>query len=294
VVDLNFMDMLHARWDKGMFVCVGLDSDERKIPDSFDGRSASGRMIAFNESRVKATCERACAYKLNMAFYERLHSVGLQALEYSIRNIRRIAPDVPVILDAKRGDIGNSTECYAEALEWGDAVTVPPYMGWESLKPLLDQKNKGVFVLCRTSNPGAGEFQDLPVLIPRDEAVAAGAIREDQELGSEFVAVPLYVKVAINVAAKWNYNSNCGVVAGVSPTAIEELVHIRKLVGDMPILMPGIGAQGGDLEAAVKAGASKQRQGMLVNNSREIIFADNPGAASLKMHNDITAALAAA
>jgi orotidine-5'-phosphate decarboxylase len=288
----NFMELLQARWDEGKFVCVGLDSDDSKIPEAVESKALSGRIIAFNQAIVDATMDIGCAYKPNVAFYEKHGSAGWQALDYTIRHLRRVAPEVPVIIDYKRGDIGTTNHGYVASgfkLLDADAVTVHPYLGAEAMKPFLDQKDKGIIVLCRTSNPGAGEFQDQEVTLNY-----YADSDEDQK-------APLYQLVAVNVANPrlWNYNGNCCVVVGATYPA--ELAQVRKIVGDMPILIPGIGAQGGDLEATVKAGANSRGQGMIINNSRGIIFASSGAdfaeaarAAALKMHNDINAVLAAA
>jgi len=172
-------------------------------------------------------------------------------LANTIKFIHQVAPEVPVILDAKRADIGNTNKGYVQAAfeELGvDAITVHPYLGKEALQPFLNRGDKGVFVLVRTSNPGAGEFQDLQVN-----------------------GEPLYQIVARQVATEWNKNNNCGVVVGA--TYPEELLLIRQVVGDMPILIPGIGAQGGDVEKTVRAGKDSRGRGMIINSSRGIIFA---------------------
>jgi orotidine-5'-phosphate decarboxylase len=280
------MDLLQARWDEGKFVCVGLDSDQSKMPEWIMPPEA--RQLVFNKAIVDATKDLVCAYKPNSAFYEALGADGLWALDATIAYINQEAPDIPVILDYKRGDIGNTNNGYVEAAKAADAVTVHPYLGMEAMKPFLEQKNKGAIVLCRTSNPGAGELQDLRV-----------------ELGAhadtcEVFYGPLYQRVAMHVSnpRTWNYNGNCAVVVGA--TYPEELAEVRKIVGDMPILIPGIGAQGGDLETTVKAGVNSNGQGMIINSSRGIIFAsmeknfaEAARAATQKMHDDITAVLAA-
>lgn len=302
----NFMQLLQARWDQDKFVCVGLDSDTShpKFPPHLLERFTPPQaLLRFNIAIVDATHHLVCAYKPNSAFYEMHGEGGLWALGETIHHINRFAPDVPVILDAKRGDIGNTNDGYVAATKAADAVTVHPYLGMEAMKPFLDQKDKGIIVLCRTSNPGAGEFQDLICDVYEDGKVLH-ACPEDA-LGMESLGVgiikqtPLYQVVAQNVANSWNYNGNCAVVVGA--TYPEELVKVRKIVGDMPILLPGIGAQGGDLEATVKAGANSRDQGMIINNSRGIIFAssgedfaEDAGRATQEMHDNITAVLAAA
>ena len=253
----NFNNMLEAQWAKSNFVCVGLDSELEKIPESVrqrgngPGISIANTIVAFNRAIVEATKDLVCAYKPNSAFYEAHGDEGFAALKRTIMDIHAIAPDVPVILDAKRADIGNTNRGYADAafdFLQADAVTVHPYLGQEALQPFLDQSDKGIIVLCRTSNPGAGEFQDLSVN-----------------------GEPLYRFVARRVASEWNKNGNCALVVGA--TALHELAHVRKIVGDMPILIPGIGAQGGDVEQTVKAGKDSRGKGMIINSSRGIIFA---------------------
>jgi len=261
----NFRELLEARWASGRFVCVGLDSEFSKIPVSAHQSgnecevSVANTIVAFNRAIVEATHDFACAFKPNLAFYAAHGEEGLAALCRTIADIRAIAPGVPVILDAKFGDIGNTNTGYVqEAFDFlhADAVTVHPYLGAEALKPFLDRADKGIIVLCRTSNPGAGEFQDL--LVP-----VAGTARR----------VPLYQHVAYRVAAEWNRNGNCALVVGA--TYPRELAAVRGIVDDMPILIPGIGAQGGDVEATVKAGMDSRGTGMIVNSSRGIIFASN-------------------
>ncbi|HZZ99749.1 MAG TPA: orotidine-5'-phosphate decarboxylase [Candidatus Paceibacterota bacterium] len=253
--------MIEERWSQGKFVCVGLDSDFDKIPESAHVARpvdlavqriiVSETIAEFNHSIVEATKDIVCAYKPNTAFYEAYGAEGIAALHRTITDIHAIAPDVPVILDAKRGDIGNTNKGYVKfTFDYlhADAVTVHPYLGIESLEPFLAKKDKGVFVLCRTSNPGAREFQD-----------------------SSVYGEPLYRFVAGCVANRWNKNGNCGLVVGA--TYPEELNEIRGVAGDLPILIPGIGAQGGDLEKTVKAGRDSRGQGMIINSSRGIIFA---------------------
>lgn len=252
MAERSFMDLLRARWALGKFVCVGLDSEAEKLPEiskefSFD------KVAQFNMHIIDATKNFVCAYKPNFAFYASNGEIGLISLRRTIAYIREYASWVPVILDVKWADIGNTNLGYVKmAFEYldADAVTVHPYLGQEALKPFLDLPDKGVIVLCRTSNPGAGEFQDLVV----------------DNHGTKF-----YQTVAYRVANYWNKNNNCAVVAGA--TYPGELAEIRKIVGNMPILIPGIGAQGGDVEATVKAGQDSSGQGMIINSSRGIIFA---------------------
>ncbi|MBI2031135.1 MAG: orotidine-5'-phosphate decarboxylase [Candidatus Levybacteria bacterium] len=210
-----------------------------------------------NEQIIDATCDLVCAYKPNIAFYEAQGTQGLEALSVTIDYIRDTCPDVPVILDAKRADIGNTNLGYVEAAfdHYGaDAVTVHPYLGKEALKPFLDRKDKGIIVLVKTSNPGADEFQDLFVSRFTDVSTTR-----------------MYEYVAKRVSKHWNENGNVGVVVGA--TYPHHLEYVRKIVGDMPILIPGIGAQGGEVEETVKAGMDNRGWGMIINSSRGIIFA---------------------
>lgn len=288
----NFKRMLEERWSQGKFVCVGLDSDFAKIPKSAHVREArdkyttflvfSKTIIGFNYAIVEATKDLVCAYKLNLAFYEAYGTEGIDILEETISDIRNLAPKVPVILDAKFGDTFNTNKGYVKfAFDHlrADAVTVHPYMGGESLEPFFVRKNNGIFVLCRTSNPGAGEFQDRNVEVRSyDEAKRLkidSAISWYMNGGgvgdSQVPTIPLWSYVAHSVAHAWNKNGNCGLVVGA--TFPDKLGRVRKIVGDMPILIPGIGAQGGDLEKTVKAGKDSRGQGMIINSSRGIVFA---------------------
>jgi len=262
----NFMELLKARWAESKFVCVGLDSEFDKIPKSAHQSgnecdvSIANTIVEFNRRIVEATKDLVCAYKPNSAFYEAYGSEGINALWRTIADIRFIAPEVPVILDYKRGDIGNTNTGYVKAafnFMGADAVTVHPYLGAEALNPFLAQADKGVIVLCRTSNPGAGEFQDMDV---SGDMVPGGYM-------------PFYKYVAHRVSQYWNKNNNCAVVVGA--TYPSELHEVRQTVGDLPILIPGIGAQGGDLERTVAAGKNSKNQGMIINSSRGIIFASS-------------------
>ena len=278
----NFRDLLEARWERGCFVCVGLDPVWERLPPVVKARaeataeatrSAAARAtVDFCTAIVAATHDFAGAFKPNAAFFEALGADGAWAVERVMAQIRDIAPGLPIIYDAKRGDIGSSNEGYVENTFdrlGADAVTVHPYLGQEALRPFLERADKGVIVLCRTSNPGGGEFQDLPV-------------------GGR----PLYQAVAERVASHWNGHGNCSVVVGA--TYPEELLEVRRIIGDMPILIPGIGAQGGDLAATVAAGRDSRGRGMMISASRSIIFAASDasfaGAAraeTMKLHDDI-------
>jgi len=275
----NFMQMLQKKHTEGKFVCVGLDSDYQKIPESLKRLGVEEAIVKFNQAIINETGGIVCAYKPNIAFYEAYGNEGFSALQRTIRYIHRTC-DVPVILDAKRADIGNTNEGYVREifdLLDADAVTVHPYLGKEAIMPFLGRKDKGIFTLCLTSNPGAHEFQKLPV-------DGTGIIE------------PLYQYVARRVANDWNKNGNCGLVVGA--TYPEELQRVRMIVGDMPILIPGVGAQGGDVAKTVAAGKDSEGGGMIINSSRGIIFAssgdDFAKAAwreTLKLHREIVRAL---
>jgi orotidine-5'-phosphate decarboxylase len=265
--------MLESQWSHGNFVCVGLDSEFGKIPESAR-RSGSGcdvsttnTIVAFNRAIVEATMDLVCAYKPNAAFYEAHSTKGIAALQRTIADIHAIAPNVPVILDAKRADIGNTNVGYVDAVFGfldADAITVHPYLGAEALQPFLARSEKGVIVLCKTSNPGAGEFQDLEIRPPEWTQAL-------QSMFGNKMVLPLYQYVAHRVASEWNKNGNCALVVGA--TYPDELCEVRKIAGNMPILIPGIGAQGGDVEKTVTAGKDSRGQGMIINSSRGIIFA---------------------
>jgi len=243
-------------------VCVGLDVDPELMPFA-DVRK-------FNRAIVDATKDLVCAYKPNIAFYEALGLEGLEALRDTVAYIRKVAPDVVLLCDAKRGDIDSTSAKYAEAMfdYWGfDAVTVNGYLGEDSLLPFFRYAEKGVFVLCRTSNRGAYEFQDIIISPPASEGVAG-------DIGHN---MPLYEWVALR-SAEWNTNGNLGLVMGA--TSPDQLRTVRRRCPGMPILIPGIGAQGGELEAAVKNGIARCADGqatspnVLINSARGIIYAD--------------------
>lgn len=273
----NFNELLRQRWQEGKFLCVGLDSLHSRLPFCVrSGRHKEENILAFNKAIITATKDYVCAYKPNFAFYAAEGDAGLCALRFTAGLIQTLAPGVPIILDAKRADIGHTNQGYVtEAFDvyGADALTVNPYLGQEALKPFLDRPDKGIIVLCRTSNPGAGEFQDLVV-------------------GGK----PLYQVVAQQVASEWNTNDNCSLVVGA--TAPAELAAVRSLVGDMPLLIPGIGKQGGDLAKTVMAGKTPSGKGMMINSSRGIIFASDgedyaevAGQKAKELNNKIVALL---
>lgn len=249
-------ELLAAHFAAGRHLAVGLDTSPERIPASVaPGASPAERVVEFNRAIVAATAELAAAYKPNAAFYEALGEDGFGALEETIATIRERAPGAAVILDAKRADIGSTNAGYvAAAFErlGADAITVHPYLGGEALAPFLERAEKLVFVLARTSNPGAGELQDI----------------EDRD------GVPLYRRVARAVARDWNAAGNCGLVVGA--TYPEELRAIRAdIPTTMPILVPGVGAQGGDVAAVVTANHEAGSDAYLIAASRSIIYASD-------------------
>jgi orotidine-5'-phosphate decarboxylase len=243
---LNFRDKITAASDKNQsLLCVGLDPDLEKIPAA--SKNDPAVLFAFNRVIIEATKDFVCAYKPNMAFYEQYGLPGLEALLKTISFIQSLK--IPVILDGKRGDIGNTSAAYARsAFEFfkADAVTVAPYMGYDSLSPFLEYKDKGVFVLCLTSNAGSADFQTV------------------------HPEKPLY-KIVAEKVRQWNKYGNCGLVVGA--TKPEELKDLRKIAPDLPFLIPGVGTQGGDLETCVKTGG----ENIIINASRSIIYAAEPG-----------------
>lgn len=271
-----FVEMLRRRWETtGSLVCVGLDPELERIPASANVTRISmtpvegpvhgpdteieRRLIAFTQAIVRATADLVCAYKPNSAFYEQYGVAGMRALKWLIAYIHGRYPDIPVILDAKRGDIGSTSAAYARyAYDYldADAVTLHPYLGRDALEPFLERAERGAFILCRTSNPGGGEFQDLRV-----------AMADGEESG------PLYQRVARSVADGWNGRGNCALVVGA--TYPDELRTVRDIVGDMPILVPGVGAQGGDVESVVRAGRDSRGQGLIISLSRSVLYASS-------------------
>ena len=228
-------------------LCIGLDLDRKKVPTAY-ATSIKG-LYDFAMKIIDATADLVCAYKPNLAFFEELGPEGFSLLE---KIVTKIPDGVQVILDGKLGDIGNTASHYAAAMfEHFDAdwVTVNPYMGYDSIRPFLEYKDKGAFVLCLTSNPGSRDFQFLHVLNK-----------------------PIYMYVAEKVAY-WDKEQNLGLVVGA--THPEQLVEIRKASGDVPILIPGVGAQGGSLEQAIIGGTDNFKKPALINVSRTVIYASS-------------------
>lgn len=272
----DFSALAKGQWGSSRALCVGLDSDFRTIEAFFAPPSDVGAQLAFNRQIVDATADIAAAYKPNSAFYEARGAEGLRDLRETIRYIHSVAPESLVILDAKRADIDSTNNGYVEyAFDYlsADAITVHPYLGVDAMEPFLKCAGKGILVLCRTSNAGAGEFQDLPI----------------SELGN---TRPLYERVAERVATTWNRYGNCGLVVGA--TFPSELARVREIATTLPILIPGVGQQGGDLAAAVAAGVDESGGGIFVNVSRSLIFKERTSefavaarAEALRLDRDI-------
>lgn len=261
---MNAIEKFNQRVDKiNSLVCVGLDSEISKIPEQF--KDSHTPQFEFNKYIISETADFTAAYKPNIAFYEARGEKGIAELKMTLEYLQAYHPDILTICDAKRADIGSTNKGYVTAIfDWlgFDAITLHPYLGKEALQPFLDRTDKVSIILCRTSNEGAGEFQDLKV-------------------GDKTV----WQTVAEKVSTNWNTNNNCMLVAGA--TYPEELSQIRSIIGDMTLLVPGIGAQGGDVEKTVKAGLNSQKKGMVINSSRGIIFAENPKEETKKLREEI-------
>jgi len=252
----KFLDKIQDRIaGQKTFVCIGLDVDTAKMPERY--QKSPDPLLEFNKYIIDTTKAYAACYKPNLAFYEMYGLRGLRALG---ETLRYIPADIPVILDAKRGDIGNTSQAYARALfeEFGaDAVTLAPYMGEDSIVPFLEYRENYSFVLCLTSNNGAQDFQ-----------------KPD-----------LYKKVAEKIQDWHNRYGNCGAVAGA--TNPNEIRAIRNIITEAFLLIPGVGAQGGDLENTVRAARNKNNSGFLINSSRGIIYAQDPAAEAVKLQTAI-------
>jgi len=267
-----FISQLERAWDRAnSLVCVGLDPEIERFPRQFADQASP--IFQFNKAIIDATADLVCAYKPQFAHYAAYEAED--QLERTIDYVHRNYPDIPVILDSKRGDVGNTAERYAiEAFEryHADAVTVNPYLGGDSLEPFLKYSDKGVIVLCRTSNPGAGELQDLEIQGRR-----------------------LFHVVADLAARRWNARGNCLLVVGA--TYPRELAQVREIVGNMPLLVPGVGAQGGDVAQAVENGQSAAGTGLIISSSRGILYASSgedfataARAATARLRDQINAA----
>ena len=244
-------------------LCVGLDSDFEKIPERF--KKSEFPQFEFNKWIIEETHEFAASFKLNIAFYEARGEQGLKDLKMTVEHLQKNHPDIFLICDAKRADIGNSNTGYVTEIfdYFGfDATTINPYLGQEAVQVFLDRKDKVSIVLCKTSNPGAGEFQDL-----------------------KFDGKPLWQIVAESVSQKWNKNNNCMLVVGA--TYPEDMKKIREIVGDMTFLTPGPGVQGGSIEKSMKAGLNSKGLGLILQSARGVIFSENPKAEAQKLCEEI-------
>ncbi|MFC1874875.1 orotidine-5'-phosphate decarboxylase [Chloroflexota bacterium] len=242
---MNFIEKLAGATRKNdSLLCIGIDPDPELMPDRLS-------ILDFNRAIIDATRDLVCAYKLNFAFYEVFGDEGFGILK---RTVGYIPDEIPVIGDAKRGDIGNTARAYARSIFLNlnfDATTVNPYLGFDSIEPFIEYKDKGVFVLCRTSNPSAADFQSL-------------------NCNTDSKTTSLFEMVAAR-ASQWNSHGNIGLVVGA--TYPDELQLIRQSHPDMPLLIPGIGAQGGDLEKAVSYGVNADGEKAIINSSRQVIYA---------------------
>lgn len=246
---MSFITKLHDAWQASdSLLMVGLDPDPARFPDELEGRPEA--IFEFCREIVDATAPYVCGFKPQIAYFSAERAEG--QLEALCTYILDRYPGLPLVLDAKRGDIGSTAQRYArEAFERyrADAVTVNPYMGHDSVQPYLEYGDRGVIVLCRTSNPGGSDLQF--------ETLADGR--------------PLYLHVAERVATRWNEQGQCALVVGA--TFPDEIAQVRRITGDMPLLIPGIGAQGGDIDATVQAGRTADGTGMMINSSRAILYA---------------------
>jgi orotidine-5'-phosphate decarboxylase len=244
-------------------LCVGLDADVEKLPTRF--KEMEFPQFEFNKYIIEETYQYAVAYKSNSAFYEASGDQGMRELKMTMDYLIASHPDIFTILDAKRADIGNTNSGYVTSIfDWlgFDAVTLHPYLGKEALAPFLERKDKVSIILCRTSNSGAGELQDI-----------------------EFKGKKIWEIVGQKVSKEWNANNNCMIVVGA--TYPEEMRELRKITGDMTFLVPGIGAQGGNVGDIIPGGLNREKQGLIINSARGIIFAENPKEEARKLCEEI-------
>ena len=248
----KFIRQLDAAWAANdSLLCVGIDPDLARFPSALKDKPRA--ILEFGRAIVDATADLVCAFKPQIAYFHAERAE--EQLEELIAYIHHRHPGIPVILDAKRGDVGSTAEQYArEAFERydADAVTISPFLGHDSVTPYTDHADRGVIILCRTSNPGGSDLQFLEIDGP------AGRER-------------LYQRIARVVAREWNGHGNCALVVGA--TFPEELAEVRRIAGDLPLLVPGIGAQGGDIEATVRAGRTARGAGLIISSSRAILYA---------------------
>ena len=252
---MNFVEKLAAASrQQNSLLCVGLDPEYERFPASLQKLPKEQAVIRFCQAIIEATATYVCAFKPNIAFFEALGPGGMQVFQAILS---AIPAHIPVIVDAKRGDLGNTARHYATAvfdIYRCDAVTVNPYLGYDSVAPFLAYPDKGVILLCRTSNPSARDFQDLLIQ------------------GEDGRTRPFYEIIAQRIQS-WNAAGNCGLVVGA--TYPQELQTIRAICPDMPILIPGVGSQGGDLEASVQAGVDSHGERAILAVSRSILYASN-------------------
>jgi orotidine-5'-phosphate decarboxylase len=249
---MTFSEKIDAIVQKNnSLVCVGLDPDIDKLPDLYG--NTDNALFEFNKAIIDKTYDLVCCYKPNSAFYEALGADGIQMLKETCDYIKEIDSDIPILLDYKRGDIGNTNQKYADfAFKYlnVDAITLHPYQGSTALKPYFDCADKGIFILAKTSNDGSEELQNLLI-----------------------DGKPLYEIVSAKAVKEWNDNNNVFLVAGA--TYPKELGHIRKIAGDSIILVPGVGAQEGDMKDMLKAGLNSEGKGLIINSSRSILYASS-------------------
>lgn len=249
---MDFLEKLKKKiTENNSLLCIGLDTDVEKIPAQL--KNGAEPAFAFNKAIIDATVDLVCCFKANIAFYASQGPSGTESLINTIKYVHEQYPETPVILDAKRADTGNTSEQYAKEVFdviGADAVTVNPYLGFDAIEPFLKRKEKGVIVLCKTSNPGAMDFQDL-------------------NIGGE----PLYVRVAQKVATWHQTYGNCLLVFGA--TWPEELRKVRDYAPNMFFLVPGIGPQGGDLQKTLENGLSSDKSGLIIHSARAIIYASS-------------------
>lgn len=250
---MNFTNLLKdAVLKNNSLLCVGLDADLHKLPAHI--ANLPDPLFTFNKAIIDATADIVCAYKPNSAFYEAAGPDGIRQLKQTIEYLHKTYPGIPLILDAKRGDIGNTNDKYMEyAYDYlgADAITLHPYLGGESLQPFLARADKGAIIMCRNSNPGAGELQDLAIN-----------------------GRPLYEFMAEHITTQWNTNNNCMLVVGA--TAPAEAKRIRQITGDdMWFLVPGVGSQGGSIQEAVESSVNSRGDGIVINSARGIIYASS-------------------
>jgi uridine monophosphate synthetase len=283
----TFFSFLEKRVDDcSSLLCVGLDPHVSDLE-----HPTADAALAFCLNLVKQTAPYAAAFKPNAAFFEVFGAKGWTVLRQVISAIQeesdRRGSMIPVILDAKRGDIASTAEAYAQSAFGklgAHCITLSPYLGKDSIEPFLTNQERGVFLLCKTSNPGAGDLQDLLVSTTNDEPQTMRQAQDNAAVGRSSSTVPLYIHVA-RLAQEWNTRNNIGLVVGA--TQPEALTCVRAVAPDLWFLAPGVGAQGGDLETALKAGLRKDGKGMLLPISRGISRAANPGLAAAELRDEI-------